>query len=185
MTKLCDEAALSALVQSVQSAPAGQLDRLDALLADFPEDARLHFLRGSLLIGDGRLIEGHQALVHTVALAPDFAIARFQLGLFQLTSGEADNALETWARLDRLADGHYLRRFVDGLRCLIRDDFAGAVQNLRDGIGRNTENPPLNNDMQILIDRCAPPLDTPDDTVSSVSETSFILKQFMSPKNAN
>lgn len=180
MTKLCDEAQLAALTRNMASDPQDQLGLMERLLGDYPEDARLHFVYGSTLIMLGRMIEAHRSLTRAVALAPDFAIARFQLGLFQLTSGEADAALETWGRLDRLPDTHYLRWFVDGLRCLIRDDFAGAIENLRKGIGLNSENPPLNNDMQMVIDRCIPLLGTaraePGD--GAVSETALILGQF-------
>jgi tetratricopeptide (TPR) repeat protein len=186
MTKLCSEDTLKTLVQKMQSAPSDQLGRIEALLADFPEDARLHLLRGTTLLGNGRLIEGHRSLTRAVEIAPDFAIARFQLGLFQLTSGEAENALETWGRLDRLPDGHYLRGFVDGLRCLIRDDFGGAIQAFREGIRLNSENEPLNRDMQLLVDRCLPLIDsTRDDDDAPISETTLILKRFAAPKNAN
>jgi tetratricopeptide (TPR) repeat protein len=185
MTQTCDDERMAELVSAMQSEP-DQVERIDALLGEFPEDARLHFLRGSILIGKGRLIEAHRALSRAVALAPDFDIARFQLGLFQLTSGEADNALETWGRLDRLPDGHYLRKFVDGLRCLIRDDFAGAIENLSRGIDLNQENPPLNGDMQMLIDQCRPLLtgaNAREDGAEPASETSLILQQFADRKN--
>lgn len=176
MANLCTDEQLSELVQAMQSGE-DQLDRVEALLAEFPEDARLHFLRGSMLVGAGRLIEAHRSLSRAVEIAPEFAIARFQLGFFQLTSGEADRAIETWGPLDRLPDGHYLRAFVDGLRCLIRDDFNGAISRLREGIGLNTENPPLNRDMQLIIDQCLP-LAAGGDAAEAVSETSLILKQF-------
>ncbi|MBC7768238.1 MAG: hypothetical protein H7124_05575 [Phycisphaerales bacterium] len=179
MAQLADAETLEALARDVAAAPAGQISRIDALLLAFPDDARLHFLRGSILIGEGRPIEAHQSLSRAVALAPDFAIARFQLGFFQLTSGEAENALETWGRLDRLPDGHYLRKFVDGLRCLIRDDFKGAIEALREGIPLNQENPPLNRDMQLIIDQCLPLLNGGErEDSDTVSETAFILRQF-------
>ena len=139
-----------------------------------------------MLIGKGRMIEAHRSLTRAVALAPDFAIARFQLGLFQLTSGESENALETWGRLDKLADGHYLRNFVDGLRCLIRDDFAGVIEKLQQGIALNQENPPLNRDMQLIIDRCRPLLAharTTGDATEPASETSLILQHFKDRSN--
>lgn len=125
MPELCPEERLLALTQDMQSGAPNPMERVEKLLAEFPDDPRLNFLRGSMLITDGRLIEAHRAMTRAVELAPDFAIARFQLGFFQLTSGEAGNALETWGRLDQLPDGYYLRCFVDGLRCLIRDDFPG------------------------------------------------------------
>lgn len=187
MSALCNEADMTDLVKAMQTDPAQQLDRIDMLLLSFPQDPRLHFLRGSLLVTESRLIEAHASLSRAVEIAPDFAIARFQLGLFQLTSGEAPAALETFGRLDGLPDGHYLRNFVDGLRCLIRDDFQGAIENLRKGILLNHENPPLNNDMQMVIDRCAPLANAVrgERDEETVSETSLVLKQFLDRRNLN
>lgn len=187
MTKLCDDASIEKLTQASSLPPQDQLPQMETLLGRFPEDPRLHFLYGSTLISAGRIIEAHRSLTRAVELAPDFAIARFQLGLFQLTSGEANAALTTFGPLDRLPDAHYLRAFVDGLRCLIRDDFAGTIDNLRRGIGLNRENPPLNGDMQILIDRCTPLLagGAGDERSADVSETSLILRQFSNRQTLN
>jgi tetratricopeptide (TPR) repeat protein len=182
MSSLCDELKMQELVAAL-AVEEDQIERIEALLEDYPEDPRLHFLRGSNLIGKGRLIEAHRALSRAVALAPDFAIARFQLGFFQLTSGEAENALETWGRLDRLPDGHYLRKFVDGLRCLIRDDFAGTIANLEQGIAINAENPPLSRDMGLIIENCRPLLSgagAAESGEETASQTSLILQQFSS-----
>lgn len=185
MSALCDEEKMQVLVQAM-AVNDDQLEHVDTLLDQFPEDARLHFLRGSMLIGRKRLIEAHRSLSRAITLAPDFSIARFQLGFFQLTSGEAENALETWGRLDRLPDGHYLRKFVDGLRCLIRDDFIGAIERLQEGIALNEENPPLNRDMQLIIDECRPLLaggGARADAGEAASETSLILSQFTNRSN--
>lgn len=183
MSTQCDEQRMLDLIEAMQ-ADSDQIERVDVLLSEFPEDARLHFLRGSILVGKGRLIEAHRALSRAVALAPDLAVARFQLGFFQLTSGEPENALETWGRLDRLPDGHYLRKFVDGLRCLIRDDFRGAIDKLQEGHALNRENPPLNSDMQLIIDQCRPLLAVPmDEGNEAVSETSLMLQQLMNRTN--
>ena len=82
-------------------------------------------------------------------------LARFQLGFFELTSGEAVRALATWEPLDTLPEGHYLGHFVTGLRHLIADRFADAIAALEAGIAVNDENAPLNRDMQLIIDECA------------------------------
>lgn len=187
MPQLCDDDTINALLRSMSTDPDGQLSRVENLLQEFPEDARLHFLYGSTLIGGGRLIEGHLSLTRAVEIAPDYAIARFQLGFFQLTSGEPASALETFGRLDMLPDAHYLRKFVDGLRCLIRNDFLGTIDNLRHGITLNTENTPLNNDMQLIIDRCLPLVgQTPDGaSESSMSEASLLLTQFSTRSKLN
>src|SRR5262245_17278322 len=108
MTALCSDVVLEELVREMQTGAGDPVERVKTLLDEFPQDGRLHFLHGSQLVQAGRLIEGHASLKQAVALAPDFPIARFQLGLFQLTSGEAANALDTFGRLDALPDGHYL-----------------------------------------------------------------------------
>ncbi|MGJ3628976.1 hypothetical protein AB5I41_22815 [Sphingomonas sp. MMS24-JH45] len=126
---------------------------VDRLLAAYPEDARLHFLRGSVLAGIGRSIEALAALKQAVALA-DFALARFQLGFFQLTSGEPEDALSSWGPLALLPGDHYLRLFVGGLTFLIRDEFGPAIAQLRAGMAANGRGiAPLNRDMQIIVDR--------------------------------
>jgi predicted Zn-dependent protease len=179
MARLCGQEQMQALVREMQSGDSrSSLERIDALLVEFPDDHRLHFLRGSILIGQGRHIDAHRSLARAVALDPDYPIARFQLGFFQLTSGEADNALETWARLERLPPDHYLRKFVDGLTSLIKDDFAGAIAQLREGIERNDENAPLNHDMRLIIDECTRLLgEKPNDQAdATVSETSLLLR---------
>ena len=187
MTAQCSDAVLEGLVQEMQASTGDQIERIAKLLQEFPEDGRLHFLYGSQLVQAGRLIEGYVSLKQAVALAPDFPIARFQLGLFQLTSGEPTNALDTFGRLDALPDGHYLRKFADGLRCLIRDDFGGTIRNLQEGIRLNTENPPLNRDMGLIIQQCEPLMRgavTSEDE-GSVSETSLVLRQFSGRRTLN
>lgn len=178
MSRLCDEQTLLDLTQALND-DAGVIDRIDEVLQSYPEDARLHFLKGSMLITLDRPIEAHRALGRAVALAPDFAIARFQFGLFQLTSGEADKALETWGPLDRLPAENYLRRFADGLRSLIRDEFADATTKLREGIRLNQDNMPLNRDMQMLIDKCELLMaNALTDDATTASSTTLILQQF-------
>lgn len=192
MSELCPEDRLNPVLSQMDHNPDAAIEQLETLIAAFPQDARLHFLKGSALLGLKRYIEGHDSLKAAVDLAPDFAIARFQLGLFQLTSGEADAALTSWGPLDRLPDEHYLRAFVDGLRHLIRDDFDGAISALQTGISRNEENAPLNRDMQMLIGEIqtaqagtsqAPEASEPGDRDSDdaedaeTSETAFLLGQ--------
>ena len=180
MQNLCDDKTMQTLVESMQSDEIDDVAEINKLLGQYPEDPRLHFLKGSILVGAGNLIEAHQALHKAVEIAPDFAIARFQLGFFQLTSGESNNALKTWARLDALPDEHYLKIFVVGLRHLIRDELEECIAQLREGISKNVENPPLNNDMQLLIDEVTPLInkDTSNDNEDVASATSVLLSQF-------
>jgi Flp pilus assembly protein TadD len=184
MSQTCDDQTMRELIGLMQANDDRAIDKLDSLVRQFPTDPRLPFMKASILVGAGNPIEAHQWFSKAIELAPDFAIARFQFGLFQLTSGEAAQALETWGRLDLLPDGHYLRAFVDGLRCLIRDDFEGARRNLRSGMASNDENLPLNGDMALLL-RQLDDIENPTDNLSSVedtanedvSQTSLLLQQ--------
>jgi len=176
--KLCDDRTLQELVNAIQSGADNEIERTDRLLVEFPDDGRLHFLRGSLLAGIGRSIEALSALRKAIELAPDMAIARFQLGFFLLTSGDPGEALSVWGPLALLPDGNYLRLFVGGLTHLIKDEFAESVQLLKEGIAANEENPALNGDMALIIEQvgklgAAGPGD--DDEVSA---TSVLLGQF-------
>lgn len=179
---LCGDEEMGQLLAAMAAGTADELSLAERLIEAYPEDARLHFLRGSMLAGSGRPIEAHASLSRAVALAPDFALARFQLGFFELTSGEAGRALLTWEPLDTLPQDHYLAHFVRGLRHLIQDHFHDAIRELREGIAVNEENPPLNRDMQLIIDECtrlggdsSAPVEPGEEEASA---TSFLLDQF-------
>lgn len=176
---LCSDEELAQVMQAMQSGASDELMLAERLIDAYPDDARLHFLRGSLLAGSGRLIEAHASLTRAVALAPEFALARFQLGFFELTSGEAARALATWQPLDNLPADHYLTQFVIGLRHLIADRFVESIAALEAGIAANEENLPLNRDMQLIIDECASLVrgkaSAPEEEASA---TSVLLGQF-------
>jgi tetratricopeptide (TPR) repeat protein len=177
---LCADQDLADVMQAVQNETGDELLRLDRLIQQYREDPRLHFLRGSILAGIGRPIEALSSFREAVKLAPDFAIARFQLGFFLLTSGEAAEALSVWGPIALLPDGHYLRLFVGGLTHLIRDEFPETIAQLEAGIASNQDNPPLNRDMQLIIGRvrqiesAGPAAGSAD---SSMSATSLLLGQ--------
>ena len=156
MSNFMDDENMQTLLQDLGDETKDDEAVLNTALVQYPDDARLHFLKGSTFAGSGRLIEAHAALTRAVDLSPDFHIARFQLGFFQLTSGESDNALKTWARLDGLPKENYLRVFVIGLRHLIRDELEECQAELQRGMLLNEDNLPLNNDMQLIITQITP-----------------------------
>jgi len=183
--KLSNESEIAALLESIRGDDAQDLAQAERLLARFPDDPRLHFLRGSILAGRQRAIEAHVSLARAVELAPEFHIARYQLGFFELTSGEADKALSTWGPLLRLPQAHHLRLFVEGLTHLVRDEFAEAIDSMKAGMAANTKNPPLNNDIALLVAECEKLADQGDEGSgdaeredSDLSATSLMLGQF-------
>jgi tetratricopeptide (TPR) repeat protein len=178
MSKLCGESEIQGLVNQIQSSqtPQNDIAMVNELLQSYPSDPRLHFLRGSVLVGAGQHIDAHAAYSKALEIAPDFAIARFQLGFFELTSGE--RAMATLAPLDGLPDENYLKVFSRGLFHLVRDEFEQAINCFRSGMRLNEDNLPLNNDMQLLIDECTPLAEAVQTGNTSVSETSLILNQF-------
>jgi len=112
-----------------------------------------HFLLGAeyaqLRMYDRALPEMESA----VALDPSMSIARFQLGLLLLSSGDAVRASETLQPLCELGDGNALSHFGQGLIHLIRDEFEQTIQCMTRGMELNSENAALNADMQKIIDR--------------------------------
>jgi len=153
-TALTPEEELRDAVAALEANADDAEQALDRLVAKYPDDPRLHFMRGSILAGSGRSIEAHRALSRAVELAPDYALARYQLGFFELTSGEPQKALGTWGPLLAEPDGSYLRKFVEGMTHLIRDEFASAITQFEQGLALNTGNEPMNNDIRLLIDEC-------------------------------
>lgn len=180
-SQLADDALLQSLLAKAADDSTDGVLAIDRALNDHPIDPRLHFLKGSLLIGLKRFIEAHDALSRAIEIAPDFALARFQLGFFELTSGEAATALETWRPLHGLPGGTWLLRFVQGLEHLIADRFEACIAALQEGIAANTENLPLNNDMELIIQKCRALLAEEHDAESpavdaEVSATSLLLR---------
>ena len=177
---LCANDEMQQLIDALRRDDGDALGLSERYIDAYPDDARLHFLRGSILAGGGRPIEAHASLSRAVALAPDFALARFQLGFFELTSGEAVRALATWAPLaTTLPDDHHLRRFVTGLDHLVHDGFDAAADALRVGIAANDENPVLRRDMAVVVVKCVE-TSVPEtaSTGQEASATSFFLDQF-------
>jgi tetratricopeptide (TPR) repeat protein len=177
---LCPPERLARIAAAVRTDAARSLGEIDAALADHPADARLRFLRGSVLAGLERYDEARAAMAEAVALAPAFHIARFQLGLLQLTSGAAGDAEATWAPLAGLPPGHYLRVFAEGLGCLIRDEFDGCAERLTRGMTLNAENLALNGDMQLILDRLAAEgrLSQPPAPAEPVSAAHLLLRRY-------
>lgn len=174
---LCDDEQMREVLSLAEANSEGAVAAIDELLTACPRDPRLYFLKGSLLVGLKRFIGAHKAMSQALAIAPDYHLARFQLGFFELTSGETEAARQTWQPLDALPAGHWIRLFTDGLRHLADDRFTECIAKLRAGIDANDENLPLNADMQLIIEQCerlTGSEDSPADA-EDISATSFLL----------
>lgn len=139
-----------------------------------PNSAVPQFLLGAELAQLGRIAEAEAAYANSVLIAPGWSIARFELGTLQFTSGRAAIALLTWQPLLDLPASDPLRLFVDGYAALARDEFDEALGYFQNGIAANQINPPLNSNIQLLIDeinRIRATRNPPDaDTDVAVSE---------------
>ena len=115
--------------------------------------AEAYFLLGSHYAQLGLFGDAATHLGRAVEVAPDFAIARFQLGLLHLTNAQPNEAQQVWAGLADLPSSNPLVSFREGLQHLIRDEFADCVRCLERGIEINVGNPALNADMRLVIER--------------------------------
>ena len=148
---LCSDETLAELLALAGGDEPAALARIDALLETCPDDPRLHFLKGSLLAAQERYAEGVAAMRQAVAIAPDYDIARFQLGLLELSSGDAEAADATLQPLADAGEENALSLFALGLRHLARDNFDRAEALLRQGIELNVEHPLVSRDMQLML----------------------------------
>jgi tetratricopeptide (TPR) repeat protein len=129
----------------------GAIRLLRAAAAEDPTSGLVQFLLAAELAQDGAIGDAEAAYANAVLLAPQFHIARFQLGLLQFTSGRAAIALLTWQPLLALGDDEALPHFVRAFAALAGDHFAQALASFTAGIARNSENEPLNADMRKVM----------------------------------
>lgn len=187
--QLATDEEITALVTALSSEDDDDIKPIDTLLGKYPDDPRLHFMRGSVLAGKSRPIEAHEAMQRAVEIAPGFAIARYQLGFFELTSGEAQRALSTWGPLLAEAEDNYLRVFVEGMTFLIRDEFEPCIEKFERGIALNQDNEPLNNDIRLLMGEirklAEKRAELPEGQDEDLSATSLILGQFGGNRTIN
>ncbi|NJM51317.1 MAG: hypothetical protein HC843_10995 [Sphingomonadales bacterium] len=190
---LCPDDELSKILELVGHDDDGGLKSIDDSLRRFALDPRLHFLRGSLLAGLQRYDEGRTAMARAIEIHPDYALARFQLGFLDFTSGRLVEAIGVWTLLFDLPDDEPLKLFAQGLINLSQDKFGECKKLLEKGISLNIANPVMNNDMQLILDEIVDLKDvqseieeqgarTESRTVveedQAVSATSLLLKQF-------
>lgn len=118
-----------------------------------PRNGEIRYLLGAELAQHQRYDEAVLELSAAIALNPLLHTARFQLGLLHLTMAQVHHATAVLAPLENLEDDAPLKHFKRGLDALAVDNFPEAVASLERGMQLNRDNPPLNADMKLLLDR--------------------------------
>jgi predicted Zn-dependent protease len=88
----------------------------------------------------------------TVELAPDFPMARFQLGQIHLTKNDAAAAKAVLAPLADLPAGQALSGYAKGLIAAANEDIGEAIRQLQSGLACEQDIPALAADMQRVLD---------------------------------
>jgi tetratricopeptide (TPR) repeat protein len=132
------------------------LGELEKAVGADPESPALRHLLGARYAQVGRYEEAERELYRAISLDPQAHVARMQLGMLYLTKRDPHRAISTWRALESLDDANALKSFKRGLEALIRDDFAGCIRWLNEGIAHNIDNPALNEDMRKILARVAP-----------------------------
>jgi tetratricopeptide (TPR) repeat protein len=185
---LCPEEPLAGVISILQDNDESGLSALDRLIQTYPFDPRLHFLRGSVLAGAQRYADGRMAMARAIEIAPDYALARFQLGFLELTSGMPAEAKATWDPFSYLSEDQPFRLLSEGLNHMARDEFTDAVRLIHRGMELNTEHPLINGDMQLVLDEIgdrAIPEMAQAGTAEPASATQMLLHQFKLKDSAN
>ncbi len=132
---------------------SAELQRLrDAIVRD-PGNAELRYLLGAEHAQRQEYPEAVASIRCALDINPKLHFARLQLGLLYLTMAQPHDSLAVWAPLEELDETAALKAFKRGLEALIRDDFSTCIGYLQQGIGLNTQNATLNDDMTQLIER--------------------------------
>ncbi|NEX61012.1 tetratricopeptide repeat protein [Noviherbaspirillum galbum] len=113
----------------------------------------VRFLLGSIYAQLNLFDEAIAEMQAALALDPAMGVARFQLGLLLLTSGQCPRALDVLTPLADYGPSHYLTHFGAGLRLLVQNELEDAVRSLAKGISLNKDIAAMNDDMRKIIER--------------------------------
>jgi tetratricopeptide (TPR) repeat protein len=99
----------------------------------------------------GMMDRAEEGFRRTVELAPDFPMARFQLGQIHLVRGEGPAAIAVLSPLTGLPAGVALGSYARGLVAAAGEDVAESVRQLQAGLQCEQEIPALAQDMQRVL----------------------------------
>ncbi len=172
------------IAQGLEASRAGQAQAALALFAQAseatPGSGLPHFLIGAEHAAAGNINLAEAAFARAVLLSPDFALARYQLGLLQFTSQRAAVALLTWQPLFGLPPGDAMGCFVRGFEALARDDFAAALGHFRLGLACDDLNPAMASDIQRVVEAVErlPQAPAEGDTVTDTDASHILLSGY-------
>lgn len=139
-----------ALAASASGDAATALRLFRQACAEFPADAMPPFLLGAELAQAGHYGDAEVAYAAAVNIEPGFAIARYELGTLQFTSGRVDEALATWEPL-RAGGPEALQLYVAGYAALAKDRFDAACDLFRRGLQAGSANPALDANIRLVL----------------------------------
>ncbi|MCG6971462.1 MAG: tetratricopeptide repeat protein [Gammaproteobacteria bacterium] len=144
-----------ALQASQANDPQKSIGILKSAIEQSPEDARMWYMLASLYTDIGIYDKAIHNMEKALQIDPNYAIARFHLGLLQLTSGNRELANTTWLPLNALGETHYLVLFKTGLLHIADDDIEQGILLIRQGIDQNHVVESLNEDMETVIEHAS------------------------------
>ena len=130
---------------------ADAVSLLKALLARDASHVYANYLLAAEHAQLGMIDRAEEGFRKTVALAPDFPMARFQLGQIQLTRGNGSQARSVLEPLTRLPAGEALSAYARGLIAAADEDLGEAIHHLRTGLACEQDVPALAADMQRVL----------------------------------
>jgi Flp pilus assembly protein TadD len=157
-------------------------NHLQAAMELQPQSPVPYFLMGANFAQKGMNDQAEAAWVACLSRAPAFGVARFQLGLLQLTSGRPASAQATWEPLLSLPADHYLKSFVLGFVAILRGEKDEAERCIGEGIRQNRENPPLNQDMEALLGRLSSDIPPVEALADSPASSHFLMSAYNKPQ---
>ncbi len=140
------------LLASREGRTAQAVDCFLLAARELPSSGVPHFLLGSEHAAAGDPAAAERSLADAVLLAPDFHLARYQLGLLQFSSDRPGAALVTWQPLLETPDCESLGQFVRGFASLAGDHVAAAVTHFKAGLACQDVQPAVAADVQKVID---------------------------------
>jgi len=181
--KLDNDELLRLTLDSInQERHADALSMLKVLLERDTEHAFGTYLLAAEHAQLGMMDRAEEGFKKAVMLAPDFPMARFQLGQLYLVKNELGLAKEMFAPIALLPEGLALTAYAKGLIAAANDDIAEAIAHLEAGLACEQEIAALAEDMQSmrsnLLSLTASETDVQHEHAGQNVATSLLLKNY-------